>query len=489
MSTQPASGNAAAEKEYHGDLLSTYGREPLLPSEREYKFWSAHGSCFAYAIATWCFLTGGITAQYVGALQGMVCLIAGNLIGTFLVSASLSQGCQRYGVEQIDFCKPAFGQNGARVVLIFYLLNMLGWSGLILVMFGNGISNIVQEFGFAATHWQVGAGVAVGILLTYIITTSGVHWLSLFNSIVTVGLIIMIAFMFYMLISAHGWDEIMAAKPLDPLPEPWMNYAIALELGIASGMSWWGGIGFLARNTRSRRNAIYPEVVQLGLSFGIVCSIALFSGLVIGSNDPTEWMVPLGGVVMGVLALLFVALANITSTSVSLFASGLALRHIPGLHKISWKLMISLTSVPLVFFVFWPHELYDLGDVFLAYNGTMHAPVGGILIVDYFFLRKQRLHLRSIFERDPSGQYYYAKGFNILALSCIVIGQVTYFLVYNPFTTETSAVMRFMPASIAALLLPAAIYWAGMKFWIQGGRHARPVNMAELPGKLIAPNL
>jgi len=489
MSAQQTSGTAAPDKEYHGDLLSTYGREPLLPSEREYKFWSAHGSCFAYAIATWCFLTGGITAQYVGALQGMVCLMAGNLIGTFLVSASLSQGCQRYGVEQIDFCKPAFGQNGARIVLIFYLLNMLGWSGLILVMFGNGIANIVHELGFASTHWQVGLGVAAGIWLTYVITTRGVHLLAMFNSIITVGLIIIIVFMFYMLMSAHGWSEILAAKPLDPLPVPWMNYAIALELGIASGMSWWGGIGFLARNTKSRRNAIYPEVLQLGLSFGIVCSIALFSGLVVGSDDPTQWMVPLGGVVMGVLALLFVALANITSTSVSLFASGLALRHLPGLHKTGWKLIISLTCVPLIFFVFWPHELYDMGDAFLAYNGTMHAPVGGILMVDYFFLRKQRLHLRSIFEADPGGQYYYTRGFNLLALSCIVIGQVTYFLVYNPFTTETSALMHFVPASIAAFLLPAMVYWTGMKFWVQGGRHGRPVEEAALPGKLIVPNL
>ena len=476
-------------KEYHGDLLSTYGREPLLPSEREYKFWSAHGSCFAYSIATWCFLTGGITAQYVGAVQGMVCLIAGGLIGTFLVSASLSQGCQRYGVEQIDFCKPAFGQNGARIVLIFYLLNMLGWSGLILVMFGNGVANIAHELGFASAHWQVGLGVAVGICLTYVITTSGVHWLSLFNSIVTVGLIIIIIFMFYMLISAHGWDEILAAKALDPLPDPWMNYAIAFEMGVASGMSWWGGIGFLARNTKSQRNAIYPQVLHFGLSNGVVSSIALFSGLVIGSNDPTEWMVPLGGVVLGVMALLFVALANITSTSVSLFASGLALRHVPGLHTTPWKLIISLTCVPLLFFVFWPHELYDMGDAFLAYNGTMHAPVGGILMVDYFFLRKQRLHLRSIYEAAPSGQYFYAKGFNLLALGCIILGQATYFLVYNPFTTETSALMRFVPASIAAFLLPAMVYWAGMKFWVEGGRHSRPVNEAALPGKLITPNL
>lgn len=475
--------------EVSANLLSIYGREPLLPIDREYKTWSANGTCFAYAIATWCFLTGGYAASLVGAVQGMVCLIAGNLIGVFLVSASLSAGCQRYGIEQIDFCKPAFGQNGARIVLIFYLLNMIGWSGLILVMFGNGIVNIVEALGYHAPSWLVGAGVALGIWLTYIITTRGVHLLSLFNSIITPALIIIIVFMFYMLISSHGWSEILAAEPLDPLPSPWMNYAVCLELGIASGMSWWGGIGFLARNTKSRRNAIYPEVIQLGLMFGIVCSIALFSGLVVGSDDPTKWMVPLGGVFMGVLALLFVALANITSTSVSLFASGLALRHIPWLRKTGWRLIIALTAVPLAFFVVWPNELYDLGDAFLAYNGTMHAPVGGILLVDYFFLRKQHLHLRSIYEAAPTGLYFYKGGFNILALACIIIGQLTYFWVYNPFTDEAQPMFQFLPASIAAFLLPALIYWLGMRFLPMGRAQIASADDKERPTKLVIPNI
>lgn len=489
MNSRDSSRSGTPGSELSGELLSVYGREPLLPREREYKTWSAHGTCFAYAIATWCFLTGGYAAQLVGAVQGMVCLIAGNLIGVFLISASLSMGCQRYGIEQIDFCKPAFGQNGARVILIFYLINMIGWSGLILVMFGNGIVNIVEALGYHTPYGLVGAGVAVGTWLTYILTTRGVHLLSLFNSIITPALIVIILFMFYMLISTHGWAEILAAEPLDPLPEPWLNYAVALELGIASGMSWWGGIGFLARNTRSRRNAIYPEVIQLGLIFGIVCSIALFSGLVVGSDDPTKWMVPLGGVFMGVLALIFVALANITSTSVSLFASGLALRHLPGLHKRSWRLIIALTAVPLAFFVVWPNELYDLGDAFLAYNGTMHAPVGGILLVDYFFLKKQRLHLRSIFEAAPTGHYYYNRGFNTLALACVVIGQLTYFLVYNPFTNEAHALFRFMPASIASFLIPAILYWTGMRFWLKRGARGDGAVGQEQAAKLLMPNI
>jgi NCS1 family nucleobase:cation symporter-1 len=489
LSKPSSTGGSSGHEEFHGDLLSIYGREPMLPHEREYKFWGAHGTCFAYSIATWCFLTGAFVANYVGAIQGMVCLIAGNLIGTLMVSASLSAGCHRYGLEQIDFCKPAFGQNGARIVLIFYLINMIGWSGLILVMFGNGIVNIAQAMGYDTPGWLAGAGVLLGVWITYIITTRGVHLLSLFNNVITPGLMLVVGFMVYMLVAHHPWSEIVAAQPLDPLPTPWLNYAIAVELGISSGISWWGGVGFLARNTKSRRNAIYPEVLHFGLVNGVVCSIALVSGLVIGSDDPTQWMVPLGGVYMGILALLFVALANITSTSVSLFASGLALRHVPVLRKRGWKLIIVLTCVPLMFFVFWPAELFDLGGTFLAYNGTLQAPVAGILLVDYFLLKKQYINLRAIFEASPSGQYYYTRGFNYLALGGIIVGQIAYIGIYNPSTSEASELLRWVPASVAAFVLPGLIYWAGMKFWLEERFRRRSGPEPGPAARLLEPNI
>ncbi|MDH3519535.1 MAG: cytosine permease [Myxococcales bacterium] len=439
------------------------GRLPLRIGEREYKTVGAHATCFAYAVATWCFLTGGFTAELVGAVEGMVCLIAGNLLGCFLVTMPLSLGCQRYGIEQIDFCKPAFGQRGAKVVLIFYVINMIGWSGLILVMFGNGIRNILHALGYSPGGWIVGAGVALGIWITYLIVTRGVHLLNLSNAFITPGIGILVAFMFYVLFTEYGWEAISNAKPLNPGPSPTINYIIALELGIANGYSWWGGIGFIARNTNSRRNAVYPQLLHLGLSAGVVCTVALFSALVVQSDDPTEWMVPIGGLVVGVLALAFVALANITSTAVSLFATGLALRHIPALRVKTWRTIILLTIVPCLPFVFWPAQLYDLGDAYLAYNGTMHGPIAGILFVDFLFLRKQRLSLWSIFDDDAGREYHYEKGFNWPSIVSVVAGQASYFFLYNPITNQTHDLTRFLPASIAAFALPAALYWILMR--------------------------
>lgn len=442
---------------------SVFGRLPLTIGEREYGNPGAHATCFAYAIATWCFLVGSYAADLVGAVEGTVCLLAGNLIGVFLTTMPLSLGCQRYGLEQMDFCKTAFGQHGSHVLLVFYLVNMLGWSGLLLVMFGNGIYNIGNALELQPGKWVIGAGVALGIWLSYLIASRGVHRLGMVNNFVTPAIGLVVLYMLYMLFSNFGWEAIAAAEPLDPTPDAALNYAIVLELGIANGFSWWGGIGFIARNTRTRRAATYPQILQLGLASGIVSSIALYSALAVGSDDPTEWMVPLGGIAMGVVALAFVALANISSTALSLFASGLALRHVPALRHRPWWQIIVITIVPCSMFVFWSQELYDLGDAFLAYNGTMYAPISGIVFVDFFLLRKQRLCLRSLFDNAPRGVYHYWKGFNPLALGGVVLGQAVYFALYNPATGEAHWLFTYVPASLAAFLVPALLYWVGMK--------------------------
>ncbi len=463
---------------------SVLGRMPVLLGEREYGTVGAHTTCFAYAVATRCFLTGGYVAELVGAVQGIVCLVAGTLIGLFVTTMPLSIACQRYGLEQMDACKPAFGQRGAQLMLIFYLINMLGWSGLILVMFGNGLHNIAQALGYEPGRWVVGAGVALGLWLSYLIVTRGVHLLNLANSIITPGLGLLVGFMLVVLLRDRGWETILAAEPLAPGPTPFINYMIALELGVAGGISWWGGIGFLARNTRSRRNAIYPELLQLGLAGALVCCVGLFSALVVRSNDPTEWMVPIGGVFLGVLALGFVALANVTSTAVSLFASGLALRHVPGLREMNWKRLMLLTIAPCVPFVFWPHELYDLGDAFLAYNGTMYAPIVGIVFVDFFVLRRQQLSLFAIFEGAPSGAYHYSHGFHWPALASLVLGQGLYLFLFNPITGETHDLFRLMPASVAACVVPALTYWLATRLM----RKAATADL-NAPRHLVQPNI
>jgi len=443
---------------------SLNGRLPLLPEEREYGTFGAHANCFAYAVATWCFLTGGYAALYLGAVKGMICLLTGSVIGVYLTTMAPALAGQRYGVEAIDYTKSAFGQRGSRILLVFYLFNQLGWSGIILVMFGNGLRNILGVFGWEVGGWVVGFGVLLGLWLVYWLVTHGVHLLNVSNTYVGPGLMLLSIGMFILLLRDHGWAEIAAAAPLDPFEDSWLNYVIVLELSIAGGISWWGGVGFLARNTRTRRNSVYPEILQLGLGMGLVCCIALFSSLVVRTEDPTEWMIPIGGVELGLLALVFVALANISSSAVSVFASGLALRHLRVLKTRPWWHLVLWSLVPCLPFVFWPAELYSLGSNFLAYNGTLYAPVVGILFADFVFVRRQRLNLAAIFDDHPSAEYHYSRGFHWPALTCLVLGQLIYFSLLDPLSYESSTAFLYLTASLPACVGPAIIYAVWMKW-------------------------
>ncbi len=73
-----------------------------------------------------------------------------------------------------------------------------------------------------------------------------------------------------------------------------------------------------------------------------------------------------------------------------------------------------------------------------------------------------------------------------------MLGQVTYFYLYNPFTSEVSELGRLAPASIAACLLPAFTYWSAMKLHALR-RPPASVPEAGAPGetgrRLIRPNI
>ncbi|MFQ5877840.1 MAG: cytosine permease [Acidobacteriota bacterium] len=481
MSEPAPAGASGAEP---GSIIrqeSLFGRLPLLLEEREYGARGAHATCFAYAVATWCFMIGGYAADLVGAARGVACLVAGSVLGTFLTAMSQSLACQRYGLEQIDYCKTAFGQRGSKIILLFYIINQVGWTGLILVMFGNGIRNILKGIGLEPGGWVVGAGVAIGLCLTYLLVTRGVHLLNISNTFVAPGLGILTLVMLLLLLRDHGWAEILAAPPLDPLDDPWLNYMIVFEWGVAAGISWWAGIGFLARNTRTRRNAVYPEILQLGLAMSLVCCVSLFSALVVRTDDPTEWMIPIGGVSMGILALVFVGLANVSSSAVGAFTVGLALRHLRSLRTRPWWHLVIWSLVPCVPFVLWPAELYSKGDTFLAYNGTMYAPISGILFADFILLRRQRLDLWSIFDDGSTGEYHYSGGFNWPALACLAGGQALYFFLFDPLSLRAHTLFRFLTASLPACVAPGLAYWA----WMRRARRRAP----RPPGRLDLPNI
>lgn len=64
--------------------------------------------------------------------------------------------------------------------------------------------------------------------------------------------------------------------------------------------------------------AIMPVAVAL---------LSAASAYTVGSSDPTEWIIPLGGIWFGALALFFVILANLTSGAYAFYNTCLGLKN------------------------------------------------------------------------------------------------------------------------------------------------------------------
>jgi len=97
------------------------------------------------------------------------------------------------------------------------------------------------------------------------------------------------------------------------------------------------------------------------------------------------------------------------------------------------------------------------------------------------------LNLWSIFEDSPSGAYYYARGFNWLALVALVLGQAIYIFLYNPITGETHEWFLVAPASLTAFLGAGVVYWVGMRLLAIGVGEKIADRPAER--RLITPNI
>ncbi|KKA18881.1 Allantoin permease [Rasamsonia emersonii CBS 393.64] len=59
---------------------------------------------------------------------------------------------------------------------------------------------------------------------------------------------------------------------------------------------------------------------------------------------------------------------------------------------------------------------------FLSGYSIFQGPVVGIMIVDYFLVRRGNLDLGDLFSQAPSGRYYYTRGANLRGIAAFVIG-------------------------------------------------------------------
>lgn len=132
------------------------------------------------------------------------------------------------------------------------------------------------------------------------------------------------------------------------------------------------------------------DYVTFGSGFSqiLVTCVGLLAALAMADSAPTVWMIPLGGLVLGIIALVFIGLANITSMIAIFYGMAVALRQGGGV----W----------------------------------MHLPW-------------RRLDQRALYDTSATGKYSFCSGWNYTAFAAIAVGAVVYYALLDPQTLAPGA--------------------------------------------------
>lgn len=447
---------------------------PLLPGERIWGFWQHSSVNVGLAIATWAFLQGAAVAYYVGLAQAIATIVIGYGLSVLAVALAPCMPSVKYGIEQFVGLRSAFGDIGARVVMVAVSTVLAAaWSAVLAIMFGHGIVIVVNQL-FGIELSQTGAAASllalVAIAVSALILVRGPVSVETVCRILAPMLMAVLVGIIIIVFTDDTWSELMALAPLGGVSEDnHMSFVLAVELSIAGGFAWWPNLGNLARLTRSSRAAFWPNWVGVFGASVVAAVVGSIAALSLQIEEPTQWFIPLAGVVIGMVALVIVCFANITAILSQGYASMVALKGGGGrlFRAAAWPWLVAAILGPAAILVFFPTAVYENYGRFLSWGAIVLAPLCAVQIVDYFILRHRQLSVRDLFLPADQSAYGYWKGVNYVAFAAVAAGAVTYSLLLNPVTYEPSALFRYTTASIPAFVVAGITHYALTRLVVQ----------------------
>jgi putative hydroxymethylpyrimidine transporter CytX len=377
---------------------------------------------------------GGFLAP-MGFWLGFWAIILGHVIGNTFMALGGVIGSD-HGIMSMVSVRPSFGIRGSSLGAVLNIIQLIGWASIMLIIGGRAGAMLGKPLGgllASDQFWIILIGMGTLIWALY---TGKPIWKIMQTSAV-IALLLIVVLMTGVSFKEFG-GGILTAKAKE------MPFMTGLDLVIAMPISWMPLVADYSRF--SKKTA--PTFWNTWWGYFIVSSwmylLGLMATLVTGETDPGALILQImGRIGLAVPALIMVVFSTITSDFPDVYSATCSMLNISQRVKsqtIMWIAGIISIMVALIF----PMEQYEN---FLFLIGAMFMPLFGVVLTDYFIIRKRKMLAESLYQVD--GPYWYYKGFNIVALISWVVGFALYkFIELTKFSMGSS-----MPAMISAGLL------------------------------------
>ncbi len=407
---------------------------PTLPAQRTWTTYNFIALWFSMSMeVTTYMLASSLIAGGMNWKQAILTILLGNAIVCVPMILNAHAGA-RSGLPFPVFVRASFGLRGANLPAMLRAIVACGWFGIQSWIGGQSIHAMLGVIAPALAARPVSLWVCfLGFwLLNMVVVWRGVESIRFLQSYSAPFMLVMsLILLVWMLRKAGGFGPMLAAPSHFTSTGSFLHFFFP---SLTAMVGYWATLSLnIPDFTRYSKN---QESQIVGQAFGLPVSMVLYSfiGIAVTSastvlfGEPVWNPIDLIGrfhqpVIAGVaLVCILVATlnvnigANVVSPSNDFsnlaprlisFRTGGMITGLLGLAMMPWKLMSSFGN-------------YIFGWL-IGYSGLL-GPVAGIMVADYFLLRRTKLEVSALYHRG--GPYEYRSGINPRAIAALVAGVV-----------------------------------------------------------------
>jgi NCS1 family nucleobase:cation symporter-1 len=412
--------------------LSNADLAPTTPAQRTWTTYNYIALWFSMSMEISTYqLASSLIAKGMDWKQALGTVLLGNLIVLVPMLLNAHAGA-KYGIPFPVFIRAPFGVRGANLPAILRAIVACGWFGIQSWIGGTAIHSMLAVIwpSFAAMDWVLWASFLGFWLLNMVIVWRGVESIRHLQAFGA-------PFMFVMAAALLIWVRMKAGSFGSMLSTPSQFHSTGEFLDVffpslTAMVAYWATLALnipdFTRFSKSQNAQAWGQAFGLPVAMTLYtfvgisvtsASVVLFGHpiwnpiLLIGAfHEPVVAFIALIAILVATLSVNIGAnvvapsndFSNLYPRLIS-FRTGGMITGFLGLAMCPWKLLATPDS-------------YIFGWL-VGYSGLM-GPIAGIMVCDYFLIRKTDLDVNSLYHSE--GAYHYTRGVNPRAVVALVFG-------------------------------------------------------------------
>ena len=316
---------------------------------------------FGAAVSIAEILTGTYFAS-LGFLKGLLAIVLGHLVGCILLFLAGMIGAKTQK-SAMDTVKISFGTKGGIFFAILNILQLFGWTGIMIYDGASATQGILPIGHFI---WCIVIG---GLILVWILI--GVKNLGKLNAIAMSALFLMTIILSFIIFKVGiEFDKV----------DNGMSFGAAMELSIAMPLSWLPLISDYTKEAKEPVKATAASSIVYGFVSIWMYIIGMSAALFTMESDIAKILLKAG---LGIMGLFIVVLSTVTTTFLDVYSAGVSTESIFSKIKSKW-VAVAVTVIGTLGAIVLPMD--DITG-FLYLIGSVFAPMIAIQISDFFILK------------------------------------------------------------------------------------------------------